>query len=366
MVITQVQVRTAPFSTSTWLDERRISTPMSRWERFAERRSRWRGPGADVVWVVLRTEDDTVYGVGQARGGAVAAALIEEHLVPLLVGRPAEAIAERTAQLRLATLPYADGGIAAMAISAVELAMWDLAARAAGVPLVQLLGGAGEETPGHYLTVPDLGALDAVDAELLATAAAVKIPASHGPADGLRGRDAVLAQLRQVRERVPAHVPLAIDCFMSWDVEFALGVARAASELELAWIEEPLLPRDFEGYAELSRALGPVAVAGGEHLFGLQDAVEFVQRRCARLLQLDVTWCGGLTVAATAGRVAVAAGMTFAPHAAGLQPWATHLAWSFGPDVLVEVLLGVDGAGVLPRPGTEPGVGLTPEQVGLS
>jgi L-rhamnonate dehydratase len=366
MTITQVVVHTAPFSTATWLDGRRIATPMSRWGRFAERRSSWRGPGADLVWVLLRTDDDEVYGIGQTRGGAVTAALIESHLGPLLVGEGVGAIADRTSQLRLAALPYADGGIGSMAVSAIELALWDLAARAVRAPLVSLLGGSREEPPAHYLTVPDVDALDAVDPDLIASATAVKIPAAYGPVDGLRGRDGVVAQLREVREHVPDHVPLAIDCFMSWDVEFTLAVARAAESLELAWVEEPLLPRDLDGYSELSRALGPVALAGGEHLFGLQDAAAFVQRRCAQLLQVDVTWCGGLTVAATAGRLAVEAGMTFAPHAAGLQPWATHLVWSFGPDVLIEVLLRIDGAGEVPRPGAGPGVGLTPEQVGFS
>lgn len=318
-----------------------------------------------MVWVHLRTADEGVFGIGQTRGGAVTAGLIEAHLSGLLVGRPAGSIAERTAELTSAVLPYAQGGIAAMAVSALELALWDLTSRSAGVPLVDVLGGRGEIPPRYYLTLPSVDLLQEVDDAVISQAATVKLAASHGPADGRAGMDTMLAQLQNLRAHVPEHVPLSVDCFMSWDLDYTTDFVRRADHLHLGWIEEPLAPRDFAGYAELRAAIRPTAVAGGEHLFGLADATEFVRQRCGSVLQLDVTWCGGLSVAATAGRLAVEEGMTFAPHAAGLQPWATHLLHAFGPHTLQEIVLGVGTTEIPAVPHDRPGVGVTPQDAGF-
>ncbi len=364
MIVTEVLVRTQPYSTETWLDRQRISTPMSRFPEFAERRSSWRGPGADLVWVLLRTDDPDVFGVGQSRGGAVTAALIAEHLRALVVGRDPGEIGLRVAQLRAATQPYADGGIAAMGVSAVELALWDLHARRLDVPLTVALGGSVATPLRHYLTVPGGLLIDSLDAEMVATAEAVKVPAAWGPHDGVAGLDRLVADVEAVRAHVPADTPIAVDAFMSWDISFTLRAIERLHHLGIAWIEEPLPPRDFEGYAELRRSAQPVRIAGGEHLFSLADLRRFVEG-CADIVQMDVTWCGGIGVSTAAARLAADAGLVVAPHAAGNQPWALHLAAALAPDVLVEVLLGVDGAD-LPAPSDASGVGITPQAAGFA
>lgn len=362
--ITEIVTAVVPFTRGTSLDDTRISTPMGVFPRHAERRSSWRGPGADLVWVLVRTDDDEVWGIGQSRGGRVTEALLVEHFANLLRDRDPLAISERVGELHGATQPYAAGGIASMGISAIELALWDLAARAAGLPLVRLLGGAGSSVP-YYLTVPDHSLFDVLDPELIAQARAVKVPARFGPADGRSAISSVIADLEATRERVPEHVPLSIDCFMSWDVDFARRVAHGASHIGLDWIEEPLHPLDFDGHRMLRTAL-PVRIATGEHIFALRDGRRLIDQGCADIAQFDVTWCGGLDVARALGRHATDAGMLFAPHAAGLQPWATHLVSAFGPGAWLEVLVGVDGTAELPAVAEVPGVGIDPAQVGLA
>ena len=386
MQIRNVTVVVAPFSTGTWLDESRVSTPLSRYPEFAARRSSWRGPGSDLVWVLVETDDPDVFGVGQSRGGVVTAALIEGHFRGLLLGHDALDLSTRVDQLRLAALPYAAGGIASMALSACELALWDLAARASGVSLAQLLGG-GDHTLGHYLTCPEPQLLDEVDAELIATSATVKVPMAYGPTDGRAGLLANLARLDDTRARVPGSVPLSIDCFMSWDLDYATAFLRDARDHGLGWIEEPLLPDDLAGYAELRRSQ-PVAVAGGEHLFGLTEAQRFLDAGCADVVQVDVTWCGGLGTARAVAERAATGGVTFAPHGAAMHPWALALLSSLagdgdgdgggfggdsddvagavaGPGILTEVLIGLGGAPQRPRASTGPGVGIDPAAVGL-
>ncbi|OJX73248.1 enolase C-terminal domain-like protein [Leifsonia sp. 71-9] len=363
MLIRNVAVKVSPFSTGTWLDESRVSTPLSRYPEFAERRSSWRGPGSDLVWVLIETDDPDVFGVGQSRGGVVTAALIESHFRDLLLGRDALDLDTRVDQLHRAALPYAAGGILSMALSACELALWDLAARAADVSLAALLGGDDRPLP-HYLTCPAPELLDHVDPALVATSATVKVPMQYGPAEGKEGLRANLNRLDEVRDRIPADVSVSIDCFMSWNLEYTTAFLDAARDHGLGWVEEPLLPDDLAGYAELRRRQ-PVAVAGGEHLFGRVEAERFLRAGCADIVQVDVTWCGGL---GTAGRVAALAqeqGVVFAPHGAALQPWAVHLLSSVGGAVLAEVLLGLGASAEPPRAGSAVGAGIDPASVGL-
>lgn len=364
MKITQVDTRTAPFSRGTWLDDIRIATPMSIFAEHAKRRATWRGPGSDLVWVVIRTDDPTVFGVGQSRGGKVTEALIAEHFADLLVGRDALALSERVEQLLRASQPYAEGGIAAMGISAVELALWDLAARAADLPLVRLLGGAGAPPP-YYLTVPDPGMLSTIDADIITGAQTVKVPARWGPADGPTAVSKVIADLELVRAVIPAEIPLSLDCFMAWDVAFTSRVASATQDLNLDWIEEPLHPADFEGHRRLRDTIAP-RIATGEHTFTLRDGRRLIEDGCVDIVQFDVTWCGGLDIARTLGRAAIDAGMLFAPHAAATQPWAVHLVGAFGPGVWLEVLAGLDGTVTVPQSSDGPGVGIDPAALGFA
>lgn len=364
MIIKSVSVLTAPFSGSRWLDRQRISTPMSWFPEHAASRSTWRGPGSDLVWVHITTDDPEVYGIGQSRGGAVTAALIDHHFRELLVGRNGSAVVRRTEELRRAAQPYAGGGIAAMGTSACELALWDLSSRASGLPLTTMLGGAFESLP-YYLTVAGPDQLREVDDSIVDGAAVVKVPAPYGVADGRRHLSDNIRVLEQLRGILPDHVGIAVDCFMSWDVPYATSVARLAEPLGLRWIEEPLQPEDFAGYAELRARMGTVGVAGGEHLFTLQQGIRFIEQRCADVLQIDVTWCGGITVAQTLGRLAQEQGMVFAPHASALQPWALHMLGAAGPGAMAEILVGVGGDVAVPAPARGPGVGIQPASVGF-
>ena len=364
MLITDISVISQSFSTDTWLDRQRVSTPMSVFPRFAERRSSWRGPGADLVSVWVQT-DGEAYGIGQTRGGAVTAAFIEHHLKPLLIGQDPRHVVRRTEEMRRAASPYARGGVLAMGTAAVELALWDLVARAMGAPLTALLGG-HHEPLNYYLTCANPEAVATLDTQLLDGAAAIKVPATYGPAFGRSGLESSIELITSLRRSLPSGLPIAIDCFMSWDLEFATRFALGTADLGVTWIEEPFSPNDLASYAELRRRVAPTRVAGGEHLFDLSEATTFMESACIDLLQTDLTWFGGLRNSLVVATAAEALGLIFAPHGGGLQPWAVHLVAACGPTALVEVMVGVtDHEVAAPRASTEPGVGLTPDQVGF-
>ncbi|HET9733426.1 MAG TPA: enolase C-terminal domain-like protein [Acidimicrobiales bacterium] len=363
--ITAVACAVRPFSRGTWLDEQKIASPMSVFPRFAASRSSWRGPGADLVTVLVRA-DDGLYGVGQTRGGTVVEAMIRDQFTPMLLGSDAGQIATRTEEIRRAAGPFARGGVASLAVSAVELALWDLEARAAGQPLARVLGGTEHVELPTYVTCRAPEQLKGIAKSAVESLRAVKVGVPYGPVDGPEGLGGNLDLLRAFRERIPDSVPLAVDCFMGWDEAYTVEFTRRAGELNLAWIEEPLPPEDVDGYARLRGRLGPVRLAAGEHLFGLAEGLRYLDAGCVDIIQPDVTWCGGIRVAATLAAVAQERGVTFAPHAGGIQPWATHLLAACGPGVLAEVLLGLGDPPVLPvKPAKGVGAGVSPEPYGL-
>lgn len=365
--ITSVECAVRPFSRGSWLDDQKIASPMSVFPRFAASRSSWRGPGADLVTVLVRTSEDGLYGVGQTRGGTVVEAVIRDQFAPMLVGSEPGEITTRAEELRRAAGPFARGGVASLAVSAVELALWDAEARAAGQPLARVLGGNEDAKLPTYVTCRAPQQLDTVTRQSFTSLlAAVKVGIPYGPADGTEGLRGNLDLLRAFRDRIPDTVPLAVDCFMGWDEAYTVDFVRRAEPLNLAWVEEPLPPEDVDGYARLRGRLGAVRLAAGEHLFGLGEGLRFLDAGCVDIIQPDVTWCGGIRVAATLAAVAQERGVIFAPHAGGIQPWATHLLAASGPDVLAEVLLGLGDPPALPvRPAKSVGAGVSPEPFGL-
>ena len=363
MKITAIHTSVQPYSTGTWLDSASLSTPMASVPRFRERRSSWRGPGADVCWVLVETDAPEVFGIGQTRGGVVAESIISSHLAKIVRGEDPRVIGTRTFEMNTALLPYASGAMAAMAVSAIELALWDLAARAAGLSLASMLGGRPRELE-YYLTIPDEHSIASVDADLLAGALCVKVPAHWGPTDS-DGVERTIADLSRVRSVVPNHVPIAIDAWMSWSRSFALRVIDAADDLGLGWIEEPLLPSDLSGYRSLSRSTRGASITGGEHTYGLTDGTRFIDESGVGIYQPDVTWCGGLSTAKRMHAHATARHVGFAPHAGGSQPWARHLLASLEPGSLAEVMVLDPESATRPRAEDVVGVGLSPAEAGF-
>jgi L-rhamnonate dehydratase len=360
--IVDIETIVTPFSTGTWLDERRVATPLGPFERFSGSRGSWRGPGADLVHVLVRTDDADVYGIGQTRGGRVVERLILDHLRPLLRGQDSRAILVRYQEMARVTAPYAAGGIGSMAVSAVELALWDLRARALGVPLYAVLGGTPQPIP-YYVTCP----ADAV-ARPPGAARVVKIAMSYGACDGRAGLRANLDTLAAARAAVGPDIALAIDCFMSWDVPYTVAFARAARDLDLLWIEEPLPVDALDELVTLRKLISPVRVAAGEHLFEPSTVYAYLQRRAIDVLQIDVTWCGGIHAAQALAFAAIAGGVCFAPHTGGVQPWAVHLLSTLGPLGLAEVLADIPpvGGALPPAPTDAPGVGIDPCVLGFT
>ncbi len=281
----------------------------------------WRTALGQIL-VAVETDAGLVgYGVGG--GGAAAVHIVATVLRDLLLGQDAEPVEAHWQAMYRATLPFGRKGVAIMALSGVDLALWDLRGKAARRPVAQLLGGPIRTRLPTYTTVWD----DIPDA-LIGQHTAFKIHLGAGDLDAL------VDVVRRARARVGPQVALMVDAWMKWDVAFTLRFADRVAPCRLDWIEEPLPPDDLAGYAELARH-APVPIAGGEHEFTAAAFAELIRQRLHQVVQPDVCWCGGLTELVKIYRLGREHGVRVCPHRGG-EIWALPALAALDPAPLAE------------------------------
>ncbi len=245
-----------------------------------------------------------------------AAAFIRARLAPLLLGRSALETG-RLFHAICGTIGYDRRGAAMMAISAVDMALHDLAARAQGISVARLLGGALHEKLLAYASGPFIaegrepyGAYPAqIDALLARGYRAIKPRVGVAPRqDG--------AAMRAMRRQVGEDVALMVDINQGYTVGPALDAARQMEEAGLLWIEEPLQPEDIGGYRAVAQATR-CAIAGGEALASLAAFRDFLEARTFSVLQPDLTVCGGFTGLRRVAALADAYDVPVMPHVFG-------------------------------------------------
>jgi L-rhamnonate dehydratase len=189
--------------------------------------------------------------------------------------------------------------------------------KATGLPVYKLLGGKTRESLPVYSTGNDV----AFYHQLGFTGFKLAMP--HGPVDGWAGMKANLELIEQTREIIGPDGEIMLDCYMAWNVDYTLRMARAMEPYRVRWIEESLPPDDYEGYAEIT-AKSEVPIATGEHEYTRWGFKELIARRCCHILQPDLMWVGGISEARKITAMASAWGLDVIPHGGGLHPWGVH------------------------------------------
>lgn len=336
------------------------------------------GPEADgtLAWdsttlVVVRAHTDGVTGIGWTYGSAACAGVVHDELAPVVLGRDAVAVPAAHEAMTRAIRNSGRAGVAGYALSAVDIALWDLAAGLLGLPLHVLLGTARESVPvygsGGFTTYDD----DRLAAQLRDWTRELRIPRVKikiGESWGTRvARD--LDRLERAREVVGPDVELYADANGAYGTGQAARVGRAAAELGLVWFEEPVTSDDLDGLARLRTTLD-CDVAAGEYGHDPGYFTRMAGAGAVDCLQADVTRCGGITdwlrVAAVAAGHHLDLSGHCAPHlhvaAAAAIPNLRHLEW-FHDHVRIERMLfdgtlDPHGGSVTPDP-RRPGHGLT-------
>ena len=306
-----------------WIDGQ-ISTPMSRWERYRSTRSSFglNVLGTLIVQVEASDGQRTEIGFAPTIAGEPGAWIVERHLARFIEGAPLNSVEDIAAiwdQMYHGTLFYGRKGLVLNAISAVDLALWDLLGRLRGEPVYALLGGAAKDELTCYATGvrPDV-------AQQLGFIAG-KMPLVHGPAEGEQGLADNIATLRTMRDRVGPDFPLMWDTWMSLDLPYAEQLAKAAAEYGLHWLEEPFGPDDYWAYRDLRQRMpAGMLLTTGEHEATRWGFRMLLEMGCADVLQPDVGWCGGLTELLQISEMARAAGVPVTPH--GSSVYSYHFA----------------------------------------
>jgi L-alanine-DL-glutamate epimerase-like enolase superfamily enzyme len=299
------------------------------------------------------------YSFTVGRNGAAVAAVLHRELAELMAGEEADEI-ERLWHKAWWALHYGGrGGPTVLALSALDIALWDLKARRAGLPLWNLLGGFDPRVPAYAggidldLPLPDL--LAQTDGNLAKGFRAIKMKVG-------RTRLAEdVERVRAMRAHLGEEFPLMVDANMKWGVDEAIRAARAFQPFDLTWLEEPTIPDDPAGHARIVRE-GGLPIAAGENLRSLWEFKTYIASGAVTYPEPDVTNCGGVTAFMKIARLAEAFNLPVTSH--GAHDITVHLlaacpnrsyleAHGFGLDAYVAEPLRLDeGMAVAPdRPG---------------
>jgi L-alanine-DL-glutamate epimerase-like enolase superfamily enzyme len=249
-----------------------------------------------VVTVQLRTEDGAeglgyTYTVGKTGGSAVLA-LVRNDLAPVLNGADPRRIEQLWEKMWWHLHYVGRGGIASFAISAVDIALWDLKAKLADEPLWRFLGGntnrAKVYAGGIDLELPMEGLAKQTEENLSRGFRAIKMKV---------GRDRLAEDVERVAEMrnlLGPDIPLMVDANMRWTVEQAIRASRAFAQYDVYWLEEPTIPDDIEGHRRIAGE-APLPIATGENLHTLYEFQKMIAGGGVAFPEPDMSNIGGVT-----------------------------------------------------------------------
>ena len=299
-------------------------------------------------WLLVEIFTDAgLVGLGNAAlSPMVTKSLIDIYLKPLLLGADPWDVEYLWQQMYRRTLAFGRKGVALTAISAVDIALWDLLGKSAKQPVFRLLGGRTKERIPVYasrlyaMPIPELRAEAQKYKDEGYTM--MKLRFGWGPLDGAEGMQKNLELICNVREVVGDGVDIMTDAYMGWSLDYAKRMLPLLEPFHLRWLEEPVIPDDTRGYAELKR-YGRVPIAGGEHEFTLFGFRELLENNAVDYIQFDTNRVGGISQARKISAMAEAFQIPVVPHAGQMHNYQVVMASlnspiaEFFPKVDVEV-----------------------------
>jgi D-galactarolactone cycloisomerase len=268
----------------------------------------------NTVWLRLRT-DAGVDGWGEAFGHAAAAGtltVLDTQLAPAVIGQDARDIAGLRQKLAKAFHGFGRNGAHVFALSALDIALWDIAGKVANQPLWRLLGGSPVESMTCYASLLRYG-------EASQVAAACERAAARGYRD-VKLHEITTPEITAARDALGDDAKLMVDVNCPWTIWQALAMARELEDLDLTWLEEPVWPPgDHEGLSRV-RLEGGIPIAAGENAAGLHDFRAAFEAGAQDIAQPSVIKIGGPSAMVEIAALAKAFGVRLVPHNAYFGP----------------------------------------------
>ena len=266
--------------------------------------------------IVRVTDADGVTGTGYSytigTGGSSVVNLLDDHLVPLLIGRDADDIERIWRDLFYRVHATTVGALTSIALAAIDTALWDLRGRRTGLPLHRLAGGAKEEIELYYT---EGGWLHLEDAELVEEAMRAKERGFGGTKIKV-GRPHVAEDVRRiaaVRDKVGADWEIMTDANQGFTLDEAIRRVRRFADLDVAWFEEPMHADDVGAHQRLAASTS-VPIAVGESLYSMSQFKDYLQSGACSIVQVDVGRIGGITPWLKVAHMAEAFNVPVCPH----------------------------------------------------
>jgi L-alanine-DL-glutamate epimerase-like enolase superfamily enzyme len=274
--------------------------------------------------------DDGLVGIGNAAlAPQITKQAIDLYLKPLLLGQNPWDIEFLWQHMYRKTMAFGRKGIGMVAISAVDIALWDLLGKAAKQPVFRLLGGRTKPRIPVYASRLYATELDELAAEARRYKEqgfkAMKLRFGWGPADGAAGMQRNVDLVHTVRESVGTEIDIMADAYMGWTLDYAKRMLPLLQPFHLRWLEEPVIPDDIHGYAEL-KSHARIPIAGGEHEFTLSGFRDLLEARAVDYIQFDTNRVGGITQARKIAAMAEAHAVPVIPHAGQMHNYHVVMA----------------------------------------
>jgi L-lyxonate dehydratase len=299
-------------------------------------------------WLIVEIFTDAGHvGIGNAAlAPRVTKATIDTYLRPLLVGADPWDLEFLWQHMYRRTMAFGRKGAGMVAISAVDIALWDILGKATGQPVFRLLGGRTKPRIPVYASRLYSQPLDALAAEADKYKKdgyrAMKLRFGWGPTDGADGIHRNVDLVRTVREVVGDGIDIMADAYMGWTLDYAQRMIPLLEPFRLRWLEEPVIPDDLHGYRSL-KAMQRIPIAGGEHGFTIYEFRDLLEAHALDYIQFDTNRVGGITQARKIVAMAEAFAVPVVPHAGQMHNFHVVMASlnspmaEFFPPVDVEI-----------------------------
>ncbi|QNI33542.1 L-rhamnonate dehydratase [Alloacidobacterium dinghuense] len=317
MKITEVRTRVVEWRGQTVPPQPHFCTnPMDLLQLPADSMAGFRFHG----WLIVEIFTDSGHvGIGNAAlAPRITKQVIDTYLKPVLIGKDPFDTEFLWQHMYRLTMAFGRKGIGMVAISAIDIAIWDLLGKAINQPVFRLLGGRTKQKVPVYASRLYSQPLDdlAKEAQQYKDRGykAMKLRFGWGPTDGAAGMQRNVELLRTVREVIGYEIDLMADAYMGWTLDYAQRMLPLIEPFQLRWLEEPVIPDDIGGYAVL-KVQNRVPIAGGEHEFTIYGFRQMLEAKALDYIQFDTNRVGGISQARKIAALAEAYSVPVIPHA---------------------------------------------------